>query len=184
MPQKLSHTDFMTDYIIAPDPSAARLTRAVIGVDEHGMDVTANVVEERPLTIFLNTREIVTAMTIGDYPDHLAVGFLRNQGMLSPEDVITGVDYDNDIDTVVVRTEIETNYEDKLARKTRTSGCAVGTVRGFHPAQSRGENLVAVCPRRQNQPHPVAVFGSRRHSRHRAVPRGSPAGLYGRRWPP
>ncbi len=130
MPQKLSHTDFMTDYIIAPDPSAARLTRAVIGVDEHGMDVTANVVEERPLTIFLNTREIVTAMTIGDYPDHLAVGFLRNQGMLSPEDVITGVDYDNDIDTVVVRTEIETNYEDKLARKTRTSGCAVGTVFG------------------------------------------------------
>lgn len=126
----MAHIDPTSEYIIAPDPGAARLTRAVIGVDEHGAEVTANVVEERPLTIFLNSREIVTAMTIGDYPDYLAMGFLRNQGMLSPDDQITGVDYDEDLDTVVVRTAKETNYEDKLARKTRTSGCAVGTVFG------------------------------------------------------
>ncbi|MDE9451431.1 formate dehydrogenase accessory sulfurtransferase FdhD [Aliiroseovarius sp. Z3] len=122
--------DKLSDYLIAPNPSADRLTRVVDGHDEAGAPARISVVEERPLTIFLNKREIVTAMTIGDYPDYLALGFLRNQGMLSEADQITGVDYDEDIDTVVVRTEVETDYEDKLARKTRTSGCAVGTVFG------------------------------------------------------
>ncbi len=122
--------DNLSDYLIAPDPAAVRLTRAVDGYDETGAPVRVSVVEERPLTIFLNKREIVTAMTIGDYPDYLALGFLRNQGMLSDDDQITGVEYDADIDTVVVRTAHETDYEDKLARKTRTSGCAVGTVFG------------------------------------------------------
>jgi FdhD protein len=69
-------------------------------------------------------------MTIGDYPDYLALGFLRNQGMLREDDVITGVDYDEDLETVVVRTARQTSYEEKLKKKTRTSGCAVGTVFG------------------------------------------------------
>ncbi|MEP3330863.1 formate dehydrogenase accessory sulfurtransferase FdhD [Sedimentitalea sp.] len=120
----------IADYIIAPDPSAARLTRAVEGVDQTGEISRINVVEERPLTIFLNAQEIVTAMTIGDYPEYLALGFLRNQGMLLPDDRITGVDYDDDLETVVVRTERQTSYEEKLKKKTRTSGCAVGTVFG------------------------------------------------------
>ncbi|SEV94774.1 FdhD protein [Aliiroseovarius sediminilitoris] len=122
--------DNLSDYLIAPAPADPRLTRAVDGFDEAGAPIRVSVVEERPLTIFLNKREIVTAMTIGDYPEYLALGFLRNQGMLSDADHIISVDYDVDIETVVVRTEIETDYEDKLARKTRTSGCAVGTVFG------------------------------------------------------
>lgn len=69
-------------------------------------------------------------MTIGDYPDYLAVGYLLNQNMLKPDDVITGVDYDEELEVVVVRTERETDYEDKLKKKTRTSGCAQGTVFG------------------------------------------------------
>ena len=81
-----------------------------------------SVVEERPLTIYLNRQEIVTAMTIGDYPEYLALGFLRNQGMVRADDVITGIDYDEELETVVVRTEIETSYEEKLQKKTRTSG--------------------------------------------------------------
>ena len=117
-------------YLIAPDPGAARLTRAVTGTDQTGAVIDTRVVEERPLTIFLNAREIVTAMTIGDYPEYLALGFLRNQGMLGVDEAVTGVDYDDELDTVVVRTARETSYEDKLARKTRTSGCAVGTVFG------------------------------------------------------
>lgn len=122
--------DPASDYLIAPDPTAARLTRRVAGHDEHGQPVEIAVVEERPLTIFLNSREIVTAMTIGDYPDYLALGFLKNQGMLSGADDVVGVDYDEDIDTVVVRTASQTTYEEKLEKKTRTSGCAVGTVFG------------------------------------------------------
>jgi len=117
-------------YVIQPDPTNRRLTRQVDAVSHTGAAEIISVVEERPLTIFLNAQEIVTAMTIGDYPDLLAVGYLRNQGMLLADDVITSVDYDDDIETVVVRTERETDYEEKLKRKTRTSGCAVGTVFG------------------------------------------------------
>ncbi|MFP7674779.1 formate dehydrogenase accessory sulfurtransferase FdhD [Marivita sp. S0852] len=118
------------DYLIAPDPRAARLTRRVTGTDHTGAETEISVVEERPLTIFLNSQEIVTAMTIGDYPEYLAVGFLRNQGMLLDDDVITGVEYDDDLEVVVVRTERQTVYEEKVKKKTRTSGCAVGTVFG------------------------------------------------------
>ena len=120
----------VTEYIIAPDPAAARLTRGVTGHDQTGQPVDISVVEERPLTIFLNGQEIVTAMTIGDYPNYLALGFLRNQGMLKDGETVTGVDYDEDLETVVVRTDSQTTYEEKLRKKTRTSGCAVGTVFG------------------------------------------------------
>nr|WP_216859449.1 formate dehydrogenase accessory sulfurtransferase FdhD [Sulfitobacter aestuariivivens] len=120
----------ISDYLIAPDPGRDGLARAVTGVDHNGVETTIRVVEERPLTIFLNGQEIVTAMTIGDYPEYLALGFLRNQRMLRDGEAITGVDFDEELETVVVRTARATDYEDKLKRKTRTSGCAVGTVFG------------------------------------------------------
>lgn len=115
---------------ILPDPTNARLTRRVTGFDHTGAETEISVVEERPLTIYLNSQEIVTAMTIGDYPEYLALGFLRNQGMLRADDTITGIDYDDDLEVVVVRTERQTSYEEKVKKKTRTSGCAVGTVFG------------------------------------------------------
>ncbi len=118
------------DLLIAPDPSRPGLSRKIEGTDQTGAKVELSVVEERPLTIFLNGQEIVTAMTIGDYPEYLAQGFLANQGMLSRDEEITGVDYDEELETVVVRTASQTTYEDKLKKKTRTSGCAVGTVFG------------------------------------------------------
>lgn len=126
----MAELDDVSEYLIAPDPTARRLTRPVVGKDHNGVSQEINVVEERPLTIYLNRQEIVTAMTIGDYPDYLALGFLRNQGMLHVDDEITRVDYDEELETVVVRTARETDYEDKMRRKTRTSGCAVGTVFG------------------------------------------------------
>ncbi|PHO04414.1 sulfurtransferase FdhD [Rhodobacteraceae bacterium 4F10] len=127
---QLASNDELTEYLIAPNPAAVGLTRAVDGVDHTGAEITISVVEERPLTIFLNSQEIVTAMTIGDYPEYLALGFLRNQHMLSDDDTVTGVDFDEELETVVVRTEVETSHEEKLKKKTRTSGCAVGTVFG------------------------------------------------------
>ena len=126
----MARIDDTSGYLIAPDPTRPRLTRAVQGTDQNGQVIDLNVVEERPLTIFLNSQEIVTAMTIGDYPQYLALGFLRNQGMLKDDDVLQGVDYDEELETVVVRTKSQTTYEDKLKKKTRTSGCAVGTVFG------------------------------------------------------
>jgi len=120
----------MNDYLVQPDPADERLTRRVTGVDHDGNAVETSVTMERPLTLFLNGQEIVTMMTIGDHPDCLAVGYLLNQGMLRADDTITAIDHDDDIDTVVVRTERSTDYEDKLKRKTLTSGCAQGTVFG------------------------------------------------------
>ena len=117
-------------FLIAPDPADPRLTERVSGVDQDGNTVETRVTVERPLTLFLNGREIVTMMTICDHPDYLAVGYLLNQNMLRPDDEVTGIDYDAEIETVVVRTARETNYEDKLKKKTLTSGCAQGTVFG------------------------------------------------------
>ena len=115
---------------IHPNPDDPRLTQAVNGVDQDGKPTCVSVVTERPLTLFLNSREIVTMMTIGDFPEYLAVGYLVNQNMLKPGDQILSVEYDDDIDTVVVRTAHETDFEDKLKKKTLTSGCAQGTVFG------------------------------------------------------
>src|SRR5215470_11845270 len=118
------------DYVVRPDPADPRLTDRVSGVDHAGASVETSVVVERALTIFLNSQEIVTAMTINDYPDYLAIGYLLNQNMLQPDDVVTGVDYDEELSVAVVRTERATDYEQKLKKKVQTSGCAQGTVFG------------------------------------------------------
>ncbi|MEP0233367.1 formate dehydrogenase accessory sulfurtransferase FdhD [Roseibium sp.] len=121
----------MTDsYLLRPEPEAEGLSTSVQGIDQDGKPVTTRVVSEKALTLFLNSQEVVTMMTIGDHPDLLAVGYLKNQNMLQADDAITGIDYDDDLEVVVVRTERETNYEEKLKKKVRTSGCAQGTVFG------------------------------------------------------
>src|ERR1700721_2988748 len=118
------------DYLTRPDPLDPRLTERVKGVDQTGAPVETSVTVERALTIFLNSQEIVTAMTINDHPEYLALGYLLNQNMLKADDVVTGVDYDEELSVVVVRTKRKTNYEKKLKKKVQTSGCAQGTVFG------------------------------------------------------
>jgi FdhD protein len=120
----------MQEFLVRPDPTDPRLTERVQGTDQDGKPIETAVPVERPLTLFLNGREIVTMMTVGDYPDCLAVGYLLNQNMLRPDDRITAIDVDLEIDTVVVRTERQTDFEEKLRKKTLTSGCAQGTVFG------------------------------------------------------
>ena len=118
------------DYILGPLPETPSLTASVVGQDQEGAKITTSVVIERPLTIFLNSQEIVTVMTVGDYPDMLAVGFLLNQNMLRVDDEIISIDFDGDLDVVIVRTKRETDFEQQLKKKTLTSGCAQGTVFG------------------------------------------------------
>ena len=120
----------MKEFALRPQPDDPTLTERVTGTDQNGDPLDTHVVVERPLTLFLNRQEIVTMMTICDYPDYLAVGYLVNQNMLDPRERITSIDYEEDIETVVVRTERETDFEDKLRKKTLTSGCAQGTVFG------------------------------------------------------
>jgi FdhD protein len=122
--------DHRPSLLIRPDPADPRLTQRVTGVNERGEQVETAVPVERGLTLFLNAQEIVTVMTIGDYPEDLALGYLLNQNMLRPDDVVTEVEYDDDLSVVVVRTERHTDFETKLKKRTQTSGCAQGTAFG------------------------------------------------------
>ena len=113
---------------LLPRPDAPGLTRLLTGTDHNGEDLELSVVEERPLSIYLNSREVITQMTVGDYPEYLALGFLHNQDLLSSANPVTSVEHHADIATVVVRTASEGDIEDKLRRQIRTSGCAQGSM--------------------------------------------------------
>ena len=118
------------EFNISPDLSNDNLTKSIDCFNETGEKIKLPVVTEVPLTIYLNKQEIVTAMTLGDMPELLAVGYLLNQKMLKSGDIISEINYDKELQVVVVRTNRKTNYEKKLEKKIRTSGCAVGTVYG------------------------------------------------------
>ena len=106
-----------TEKVLKPLINNPKLTKEILVIDENKKKTKMHSVVERPLTLFLNEQEIVTMMTICDYPKYLAIGYLLNQNMLKKNDKITGVDYDEEISTVVVRTKIKTNYEEKLKKK-------------------------------------------------------------------
>jgi len=118
------------EFYISPDLGNDDLTKSIDCFNEAGEQIKLPVVTEVPLTIYLNKQEIVTAMTLGDMPELLAVGYLLNQKMLKSEDIISEINYDKELQVVVVRTNRKTNYEKKMEKKIRTSGCAVGTVYG------------------------------------------------------
>jgi formate dehydrogenase assembly factor FdhD len=84
------------EFAVRPTPDDARLSRTLSGIDHTGAAVDVSVVTERPLTLFLNSREIVTMMTIGDHPELLASASSQ-PGHAAPDDDVTGIDYDEDI---------------------------------------------------------------------------------------
>ncbi|MDI9314088.1 MAG: formate dehydrogenase accessory sulfurtransferase FdhD [Hydrotalea sp.] len=130
---QFSEKFYRGDYWLSPTVDGAadnNLTMPLMVIDEHGREHSQPTIRERALTIFLNSQEIVTAMTIGDHPDYLAIGFLSNQKMLRPDDEITAVDVDDDLGVVVVRTKKPTHFEIKSKKKIVTSGCGQGTVFG------------------------------------------------------
>src|SRR6516165_8532967 len=103
--------------LIVPNPDDPRLTERVVGIDQSGVRAEIKVPVERPLTLYLNAQEIVTMMTIGDYPEYLALGYLLNQNMLKYDDLVTEVEYDDDLEVVVVRTPHHTDFEAKLKKR-------------------------------------------------------------------
>jgi len=117
-------------YLVRPDPHDPRLTRRMEGIDHLGQPIEQDVAVEMALTLFLNGQEIVTMMTIGDYPDCLAVGYLLNQNMLTAEDTITGIELHDEKPHIFITTARRTDYEFKLKKRTLTSGCAQGTAFG------------------------------------------------------
>ncbi len=115
---------------IKPNPNKVNLTRKIFGINEEFRKKKLDVIEEKPLTLFLNDQEIVTMMTVSDYPKYLAVGYLLNQNMITKRTKIEKIDYDDDLNVVVVRTKKKISYQEKLKKKIVTSGCAQGTIFG------------------------------------------------------
>ena len=163
-------------YLIQPDPHDPRLTERVTGVDQTGAKIETAVTVERALTIFLNSQEIVTAMTIGDYPEYLAIGYLLNQNMLLPNDTITGgrlrrgsgggrgAHQAQD----QLREEAEEEGADLRLRAGHRVRRPDGGAGGRQAAGRGAAHLLALCADQQDQHHAVALSRGRRDPRLRA----------------
>ena len=106
-------------------------TKDIIARDEYGEVREFPITGELPLTIFVNKKEIVTLMTLGNYPESLVIGYLRNQGFIAELNELLSVHVDWDTNTAAVKTasDIE-SWENKLTHKIVTSGCGQGTTFG------------------------------------------------------
>ena len=126
-------TEIRKDSSYKPEMTDAGLdaSAAVSAVDEFCKIRTSYIAAERPLTIYLDKREIVTVMTLGTQPELLILGWLRNQNMISDIENIKSIQVDWETDSVAVTTHraVE-DIEEKLNKRTITTGCGQGTVFG------------------------------------------------------
>jgi FdhD protein len=108
-----------------------KATANVVACNEFNQPVEAAIAVERALTIYLDKREIVTLMTLGNHPELLILGWLRNQRMVDNIEAIKAIQVDWESEAVAVTTyEGIENLDEKLERKTVTTGCGQGTVFG------------------------------------------------------
>jgi len=108
-----------------------KATANVVACNEYNESVEGAIAVERALTIYLDKREIVTLMTLGNHPELLILGWLRNQRMVDDIEAIKAIQVDWEAEAVAITTHdgIE-NLDQKLGRKTVTTGCGQGTVFG------------------------------------------------------
>ena len=99
-------------------------------IDETGAATTASLIAERPFSLYINSREVVTLMTIGDHLKWLALGWAVGQGLLKSLEEIEEIEIDDDLGVLVIRTHEPLDLDEKLKKRTVTSGCAQGTVFG------------------------------------------------------
>lgn len=119
-----SYRPVMTDAGLSP-------SHPVEVVDEYGLPRDVHVAGERPLTLYVDKREIVTLMTLGSAPELLVLGYIRNQGFLKSLESIRSIQIDWETDSAAVRTlDGVEDWEEKLAHRTVTTGCGQGTVFG------------------------------------------------------
>ena len=128
----------MTAPLVSTPPTAlprltragAALTREVEVLDEYGQKRAIHIPNERPLTLFVDKRELVTLMTLGHAPEALAIGYLRNQRIVQSLDDIAEVQVDWETESVAITSTRKIDFEKKVERKTVTTGCGQGTVYG------------------------------------------------------
>jgi FdhD protein len=111
--------------------AGSALTREIEVLDEYGERRTIHIPDERPLTLYVDKRELVTLMTLGAEPELLALGYLRNQRLVTGVEEVLSITADWDVNAVAVRTRagIE-DFERKTASRVVTTGCGQGTVFG------------------------------------------------------
>jgi len=108
-----------------------KATANVIAHNEFNEPIEGAIAVERALTIYLDKREIVTLMTLGNHPELLILGWLRNQRMVNDISAIKAIQVDWEIDAVAVTThDGVADLDARLDRKTVTTGCGQGTVFG------------------------------------------------------
>ncbi len=116
-----------------PEMSQAGLmpTQPVTAYDEYGAPRELHIADERPLTIYVDRYEIVTLMTLGREPELMVIGYLKNQSLITDLEEIVSVQVDWDVGAAAVVTRSGTgDWEDKLSKRTVTTGCGQGTVFG------------------------------------------------------
>lgn len=128
-------TDFFILFLELPlvklTQAVAPLVHEVEVIDEKGRKKTSHIPGERPLTIYLDKKELVTLMTMGGAPEALVLGYLRNQRLVPSIDMIESIQVDWETESVAVKTNGNTvNIEEKTSRRVVTTGCGQGTVFG------------------------------------------------------
>ena len=115
---------------ITPEENISKLVSKVRVFNEENKVKYIKLIDEKILTIYLNSQEVLTALTVCDYPEYLAVGFLYNQNIINSKNEIKEVEFNQELSAVVVRTCKQTLFEAQNVKRIKTSGCAMGTVYG------------------------------------------------------
>jgi FdhD protein len=107
------------------------LTREVEVMDERGRLSTIFIPAERPLTVYVDKRELVTLMTLGGAPEALTLGYLRNQRLVRSIEEVKSVQVDWEVEAVAVTTRNGiADVEERTSKKVVTTGCGQGSVFG------------------------------------------------------
>jgi FdhD protein len=110
---------------------SSQLTVNVNATNEHGVSESVAIAAERPLTLYIDKREIVTLMTLGAQPELLTLGYLRNQRLVKNIADIVSVQVDWEVDSVAVVTSNGiADLDGRMEKRTVTTGCGQGTVFG------------------------------------------------------
>jgi FdhD protein len=109
----------------------APLTQEIETVNEHGERSVISIPAERPLTVYVDKRELVTLMTLGARPEWLVLGYLRNQRLVNSIDEVESVTVDWEVGSAAVRTRSGiADIEERTSRRVVTTGCGQGSVFG------------------------------------------------------
>jgi FdhD protein len=145
--------------VFAPVEAAPRLTQAQVGMlreievqDEYGQRRSIHIPAERPLTVFVDKRELVTLMTLGAAPELLVLGYLRNQRLITDVTEVASITVDWEVNAAAVRTHHGiADLESLTAQRVVTTGCGQGTVYGSVMSQVGAVKLPTAAEARIRQ---------------------------------